>query len=115
MTKLIIYPGTPLYRHAVDYNILAKEFDWFRYYSFYNSASNELVMPIFIDRLSFKDFLAIEKEVSRLSIGMRKRRTPFQLLKILARNIKKTKSGKDLIIVLKRIGNYLISLLPHQK
>ena len=115
MTKLVIYPGTPLYRHAVDDNILAKEFDWFRYYSSYNSASNELVMPIFIDRLSFKDFLAIEKEVSRLSIGMRKRRTPFQLLNILGRNIKNTKSGKDLIIVLKRIGNYLFSLLPHQK
>ncbi len=114
MTKLIIYPGTPLYRYAVDHHILAADFDWFRYYPFYNTASNELVMPAFVDRFSFRDFLAVEKEVSRRARRTRKRK-PFQLLRILAKNIRKTKSGKDLVIVLRRIANYMAFLLRPKK
>ena len=114
MTKLILYPGTPLFKHARSVDQLPKDFSWFKYYPFYGSARNEMVMPNYVDRLSLSDLLTIEKEILEISkLSRKKKRKLSYMLRVLLKNIKQVKSTKDLIIVSKRIINYVMNLLKN--
>ena len=64
--QIRVYPGTPVFRYALEKKILPDDFDWFNRDASYNSVSNESCIPLFIDKLTFRDFLFINREIDRI-------------------------------------------------
>ncbi len=52
LSRIYIYPGTPIYRYALEKNLLPVGFAWFNKYKKYYSVNNYEYIPEFRDKLS---------------------------------------------------------------
>ncbi len=116
--RLRLYPGTPLFKFAKENKMLHEDFDWFNYYPFYNSVSNDLTCtPLFKDKLSFSDFLFIDRQIAKIksyparyvnTINLKNIKNYITTsIKILITDLKKVKTKKDIVIVFNRYINDL--------
>jgi len=119
--QIRIYPGTPVFRYALEKKLIPENFDWFNKDANYNSVSNNSCIPLFIDKLSFRDFLFINREIDRIKRELAKEKDKNNIAldlnrvkKIIIRekrnlvnDIKRVHNIKDIMIVL---NNYSFKL-----
>jgi len=104
LTRLKVYPGTAICRLAEKMNLLPEDFNWFKFYKFYDSFSNDTCMPWFVDKLTFKDFLWIEDEVISRNENLKKQQGIFDIIKTALKVFRRVKSFGDCRIVLTKIS-----------
>jgi len=116
--RIRVYPGTPIFRYALENKMLSDDFDWFNQESIYNSVSNDSCIPLFVDQLTFRDFLFIDREIGKTKRAIAKdpgkRNIDFKKVKKFILSAKKELFGdlkrvngfKDLVIV---VNKHLIS------
>lgn len=110
-TRLLVYPGTPLFKYAIDNNLLPEKFDWFKYYPSYDSLSNQTLAPVFIDKLSTDDFVWIRMEVDKMAgASTSQKRSIFALTKRFVKACTKVKSREDFELLKSKIAGRLKQL-----